>query len=249
MVAVFNPSSAGPLDEVLLLRGQAHDLKNHLQTVVGYCELLPKTADGEKVSSYAGHIRGAALRCNAIATAMMMHSQPARSIGVDLNALLLEEVGMHSPELLRRGINVHVERGASVPPIAMDALELARVILNLAGNAREAILGGVVFKDQFVQARIVFSTVRTPFGAVLSVEDNGPGMTPEVCARIFDSGYSTKDGTGGRRGFGLSVVRSCVESVGGRIEVQTAPGAGTAFRLHLPASEGYAAIDVASPPI
>ena len=69
----------------------------------------------------------------------------------------------------------------------------------------------------------------------LTVRDDGPGMSPEVAARIFQPFFTTK-ATGKGTGLGLPVVQGIVDAHGGRIQVDSTPGAGTAIVIRLPAA-------------
>jgi CheY-like chemotaxis protein len=71
--------------------------------------------------------------------------------------------------------------------------------------------------------------------AILTVRDDGPGMPPDVAARVFDVGYSTKSGN--HAGLGLAVVASVVSRCHGTISVESNPGCGTTFRIELPLVE------------
>jgi len=84
------------------------------------------------------------------------------------------------------------------------------------------------------KATIWVATYESPSGGVtIEVRDNGQGIPPEVLPRIFDPFFTTKD-VGEGSGLGLSIVHGIVERHGGSIEVDSTPGIGTRFRVHLP---------------
>lgn len=121
------------------------------------------------------------------------------------------------------GIVVH-ERYDARREAAIDRKALGRAIANLVENALQAMPSG---------GRVVASTHddATAGEVVLSIEDTGPGLAPEVRDRLFEPYFSTKSsGTG----LGLAIVRRTVEAHGGRIEVESVPGEGTVFRVRLP---------------
>jgi signal transduction histidine kinase len=109
-----------------------------------------------------------------------------------------------------------------LPHPPADPILLRRALDNLILNSLDAMPAGGTL------------TVRTAHraGAVrLEVTDTGQGLTPEECARLFTPYYTTKrHGTG----LGLAIVQSVVSDHGGRIEVESAPGAGATFRIELP---------------
>jgi nitrogen fixation/metabolism regulation signal transduction histidine kinase len=117
-----------------------------------------------------------------------------------------------------------VERYGDVPPVAIDKRVLSRAVVNLIENALQAMPDGgelVVAVAHDARRREV----------VLSIKDSGPGLDPEVRLRLFEPYFSTKSsGTG----LGLAIVQRAVEGHGGRIDVESRPRHGTAFRIHLP---------------
>ena len=225
------------------LRCLAHDLKNKLQVVTGFCDLLPLAlqrpdeASRQKALGYVAHIRAAAEQSTRLAEGIIRPHGPALA-DVDLNALLIEEVGPLVQELLRERINAIVEQGIRVPPVRVDRLGLARAVINLCANARDAIRSQ---PHRVNSGRITFSTslpaLATPIPyAVLAVSDNGPGMDDETVARIWQPGWSTKDHGSGLRGYGLASVHAFVTESGGVVEVHSTPGQGSTFSLCLPAA-------------
>ena len=221
------------------LRCLAHDLKNKLQVVTGFCDLLPLAlarpdeAAREKALGYVAHIRAAAEQSVRIADGIIQPRAGTPTAMVDLNALLIEEVGPLVQELLRERINAIVEQGVRVPAVRVDPLGLARAVINLAKNARDAIRSQ---GHRVASGRITFSTSVPPIAtavpyAVLAVSDNGPGLDAETAARIWEPGWSTKDGGSGLRGYGLASVHAFVTAAGGVVEVHSRPGHGATFSL------------------
>ncbi len=118
-----------------------------------------------------------------------------------------------------------------VPRVSANPGQLQQVLLNLLVNARQAMPQG--------GRLIIRLTSDAALGTVdLTVRDTGCGMTPEVMRRMFDAGFSTKDGpdeTGkGGSGLGLSACRDIVDGHRGRIRVESAVGRGTAITIRLP---------------
>src|SRR5207247_6931861 len=122
------------------------------------------------------------------------------------------------------GVRVHSDVPEGIPQIQGDARALNQVFLNLLKNAAESFEGasGAIW----VAARAEGSEL------VVEIRDDGPGVAPEVRDRLFEPFVSTKAGRGS--GLGLSISRRIVEEHGGRLELQTAPGAGTRVALHFP---------------
>jgi two-component system NtrC family sensor kinase len=125
---------------------------------------------------------------------------------------------------------VHVVRryDEALPPVLVESGPLGQVVLNLVLNATQAMKG---------VGTLTIATARCEWGgrpgAELIVHDTGPGIAPEVLPRIFEPFFSTKGQTLGT-GLGLSVSYGIVERHGGRIHVESTPGAGSTFRVQLP---------------
>jgi signal transduction histidine kinase len=130
--------------------------------------------------------------------------------------------------LRRHHIELVVEHGA-VPPIVCVPSQISQVILNLLINATQA----VESTGHTEGGRIQFSSRVDGTMAVLSVSDNGPGIEPDSFPRLFDPFFTTKD-VGEGTGLGLSICHGIVTGHGGRIEVESRPGAGATFRILLP---------------
>jgi C4-dicarboxylate-specific signal transduction histidine kinase len=114
-----------------------------------------------------------------------------------------------------------------VPVVEAGDFQLGQVAVNLLVNAAQAL----------PPSRVGEIRVRTGTGedgfAELEVEDDGPGVAPEVLPRIFEPFFTTKP-AGQGTGLGLSVCRGIVEGLGGTIDVESAPGRGARFRVRLP---------------
>jgi two-component system nitrogen regulation sensor histidine kinase NtrY len=144
---------------------------------------------------------------------------------VDVNELVRSTVKLFEPQLAPVGrppITPELYLDEHLPRPQADPILLRRALENLILNSLDAMPAGGTL------------TVRTGqrSGAVrLEITDTGQGLTPEECARLFTPYYTTKrHGTG----LGLAIVQSVVSDHGGRIEVESAPGAGATFRIELP---------------
>ncbi len=122
-------------------------------------------------------------------------------------------------------IRVHVE---SEPMIRGNKTKLQQVVINLLKNATHAI-------GKREDGRIEVRLTTEDQWAVLAVEDNGCGMTPEVEQRIWEPFFTTKGQEG--TGLGLDITRSMITQHGGQIECRTAPGQGATFTIRLPLDE------------
>jgi signal transduction histidine kinase len=125
---------------------------------------------------------------------------------------------------LKYSCRVEKELG-EIPPMAGRGGQINQVIMNILVNAAHAIGSD--------QGTITIRTRATGDVAVVEISDTGCGMSPETVSRIFEPFYTTKD-VGRGTGLGLAVSHGIVADHGGRIEVESAPGAGSTFRVVLP---------------
>jgi signal transduction histidine kinase len=123
---------------------------------------------------------------------------------------------------------VRTELADNLPPLIGDRVQLQQVAMNLIVNSIEAM------KDVDGIREMVIRSQRTENEQILvSVRDTGPGFPPDRAEQIFDPFFTTKPhGTG----MGLRISRSIVESHGGRLWAEGAPGRGATFHLNLPAA-------------
>ncbi|HYH95416.1 hybrid sensor histidine kinase/response regulator [Hyalangium sp.] len=132
-----------------------------------------------------------------------------------------------------------VERSLEqVPAILGNEGRLGQVLVNLLVNALQAFPQNDPARNRV----IVSAHLSEPGLVVIEVEDNGPGMSPEVRQRLFDPFFTTKP-AGEGTGLGLSICQSIIQSMGGKIEVESEQGQGSVFRLLLPAAQASASVE------
>jgi len=219
-----------------LAGGVAHDFNNILTVIEGYSRLLasggtlhPRDCDAVNEILEASH-RASALTRQLLAFSRRQVLAPRV---LDLNEAI---TGVH--KLLRRliGENIEILTNLAEPlaPVKADPGQIEQVLLNLALNARDAMPGGGV---------LVIETANAPPSAggtplvMFSVRDTGSGIDPAVMGHIFEPFFTTKE-SGKGTGLGLATVQSIVEQLGGRCDVQSAPGRGAMFRIYLPVHTG-----------
>ena len=146
---------------------------------------------------------------------------------VDLNELINDAMRLAEAQFRRHGVSIRSELANDLPRVVADRVQLQQVMLNLLLNAAEA-MSSIDDRERLVRVR---SEKNNGGGALIAVEDAGPGVAPENAKRIFDAFFTTKaEGMG----MGLSICRSIVESHGGRITVAKAVPQGTVFQITLP---------------
>ncbi len=222
--------------------GVAHDFNNLLTGILGCASLLAET-NSQEVRSMAGQITLAAERAAELTNQMLAFSGKGSFAieAVDLDSLVEENLTLLRASL-SRNVTVRLELDGKGSFVDADRAQMQQVVMNLLINASEAIgerPGTVAIRTSVRQLESKFSSqlqTVVPAGDYVSLEvsDNGIGMTPDTQKRIFDPFFTTKF-TG--RGLGLSAVLGIVKGHKGDIEIESRPGAGTMFRILLPASE------------
>lgn len=145
----------------------------------------------------------------------------------DVNALIAEAVEIAQVDPRWRAVEVRTALAPDLPAALVDKVQIQQVLLNLLRNAFEA-MEGCDRKAATVRASLVEPGPFVEF----AVEDSGPGLAPEVAARLFEPFLTTK---AGGMGVGLSICRQIVESHGGAIRAERSPGGGTTFAFTVPA--------------
>lgn len=209
--------------------GLAHDFKNLLAVISGYGKLIGEISSEDKIKEFAHNIMLANERAYNLTKNLLMFSrgESVKSQQFVLNEVF-EEVKKLLPALLGRTIRFTMELPEERFIVSGDPGKIHQCLLNLCVNARDAIAdkcGGRL------TVRLARDT--NPDWATIEVEDNGPGIRPDIITRIFDPFFTTKkkgDGTG----LGLSVVYGIVKSHNGDISVDSRPGDGTTFTMRLP---------------
>jgi C4-dicarboxylate-specific signal transduction histidine kinase len=235
----------------MLSAGIAHELKNPLAAI--HCslaeapslvdELEAAIADGHRPDEQVAEIRSLVEDCG-LATAQLHRvvtdlTNMARSGTAECTAVPTEEALEGVARMLRGrmrgGLVLEVRHGATRPVLA-DPGRLLQVLLNLAGNALDAM------EPRGHGTLTLASEDAGPGRVALRVEDTGPGMTPEVRARMFEPFFTTK-GPGKGTGLGLHIVGEIVKALSGSIECETRPGEGAKFRVELPAASPAAPME------
>jgi two-component system cell cycle sensor histidine kinase/response regulator CckA len=227
-----------------LAGGIAHDFSNILTVVAAACERLQDdivrgTAQAGQVSVVLRHCaRATALTRQLLAFSRVQTIAP--------RVLDLAELVRRSSELLVQLVGAQVRIEVEVEPdlkaIEADPVQMEQVLMNLAINARDAMTeaGGVV---RIVLRNVTVTSVdveRNPSLEAgeyvqLDVIDDGHGMAADVQARAFEPFFTTKDASRGT-GLGLATVYGIVTQSRGSIRIDSVPGRGTRFEIHLPAT-------------
>ncbi len=224
-----------------LAGGIAHDFNNILNVIAGYAELLAQTLEAEsKQGYYAREIVHASLRAGALTRQLLAFG---RRQHLSPRVLNLNSVISDMKPLVQRLIGEDIELTAAQDPqlgnVQADSSQIEQVILNLAGNARDAMPKGgkLLIETSNLDLDEIYEDDQVHLDpgryVLLSVTDTGAGMDPSVRERIFEPFFTTKD-VGKGTGLGLSTVDGVVQQSGGTIWVYSRPGLGTTFKIYLP---------------
>jgi len=209
-----------------LAGGVAHDFNNLLTVILGYSTLLlEQTQPGDPFHEGIHVIRATAERAAALTRQLLAFSrkQLLMPAVLDLNAVIRELAPMLH-RLIGEDIRLHTDLAENLGQIKADRHQLEQVLMNLAVNARDAMPTGGLLT---IQTRDEGADV------VLTVRDTGHGMDEHTHAHLFEPFFTTKE-VGKGTGLGLATVYGIVQQSGGRITVDSAPGAGAAFHITLP---------------
>ncbi len=239
--------------------GVAHDFNNLLTVILGSADLLGRRADDPaRVRTIAGQIMLAAQHGARITQQLLTFARrtPVKAETVDVNALL-----QAFKQLLDRAaseaVQIELHPGPALRPVHLDPSHFEAAVLNLVGNARDAMPDGgriVITTDEVA----VPATNEVPLPAPsnpelkpgpyvrVAVTDEGCGMDAATAARVFEPFFTTKE-VGRGTGLGLSQVYGFAKQAGGDVRITTAPGAGTTVELLLPAHDAVVAAPAPQP--
>lgn len=227
-----------------LVAGVAHEFNNFLMAIGGSIELArasPESADQWLARGESSVRRAAEVVRQLLQVA---RREPPTQELVDVRTVVHEAVGLARATFDRR-IALSADLSRDTPRVLADSGQLQQVLMNLLVNARDAVMERAEAPDQpsdFVP-KVAVALQRAPraeAGAdgeqlVIVVTDNGVGIPPDICERIFDPFFTSKPPDRGT-GLGLSTVQSIVAAHGGSIAVRSLPAGGTEFRISLPAA-------------
>ncbi len=226
-----------------LAGGVAHDFNNLLTAIRGYIDLvMMKVDESEPFYRNLKQIRNASMRAADLTRQLLLFSrkQPMEFIHLNINRTIDDLLKMLN-RLIGEDIAIRTYLEPDIWMVRADPGSIEQVIMNLAGNARDAMPDGgsltirtenVLLDEEYCK---VILEARPGRFVCLSVEDTGAGMNKKTVQHIFEPFFTTKE-AGKGTGLGLSVIYGIVKQHEGWINVSSKPGLGTVFRVYLPAS-------------
>jgi PAS domain S-box-containing protein len=221
--------------------GIAHDFNNLLTAIGGYAEFAKRSLAHDAPARRPVHeILTTVDRATKLTRQLLSFS---RRDEVEAQPICLRELVLNIESMLLhvagKAVQLDLEL-TETSKVAADPGQLEQVLMNLVANARDAGAGRVAIRTGAATITHGFDSRRLGIAAgeyvALVVSDTGSGMDEETQARVFDPFFTTKHRDGGT-GLGLSLAHSVIRQSGGAIDVSSALGSGTTFRILLPVAE------------
>jgi signal transduction histidine kinase len=210
-----------------LTASMAHEFNNPLGIILGFAQgLLAEMDAADPNYHHVEIIAEEAQRCEKLVQELLEFGRPrsAEFAQVDLQSIIDKTVDLVSNRAAKSNVSTTVNVATDVPAICADMQQLQQVLLNLSLNAIDAMARG---------GSLTISAIKESAGMVLlTVADSGAGIDADMLRRIFQPFVTANKRRG--LGLGLPICHRIVKAHGGVIEVESEPGKGTTFRIHLP---------------
>ena len=215
-----------------LAGGVAHEINNPLGVILGFaqsvCRRLPKD---DALSLPLRSIEREARRCRTLVQDLLVFSRVSASnpfVETDVGDVVEASLSLIGPRARIENVDLRVERAEGLPMVMGNANQLQQVVLNLAGNAMDAMP-----KGGRIDLRTRASVKRAGHVEIV-VRDTGTGIPEEIRSKVFEPFFTTKE-VGKGTGLGLALVYEIVSKHGGLVELESEAGKGTTFVVSLPA--------------
>jgi PAS domain S-box-containing protein len=240
-----------------LAGGVAHEVNNMMTIILGFSDLLNHGGHSpEDQQHQVDEIRKAAIRAAKITSQLLAFS---RQQVLQLRELKLNSVVEDIAPVLRLMLPANIKVETALAPldteVRVDRSQIEQVLINLAFNARDAMVAGgtirIATESRYLEEdagrRLIGIPIPPGSYGLISVIDTGQGMDAATLAHAFEPFFTTKPvGTG--TGLGLSTVYGIVKQSGGYVWAESTPGQGTTFTICLPEVSGVAREPVGSTP-
>ena len=211
------------------IAGIAHEMNNPLQSVLGHLELMIQSKEHAGHRAELKRIYHDADRAAKVVSDLLVFGGSRRAVrkAVDVEALISRVIASREAALLRSGVQIVRSGTDSLPHASGDAELLQQALLNVVINAEQAIA------DTRSSGRITIGASTEKDRIVITVDDTGPGIPPDVLPRIFDPFFTTKE-VGKGTGLGLAIVYGILHEHGGSIQASASLEGGARFTIDLP---------------
>ncbi len=218
----------------LMSGGILHDVNHYLTVIQSAAEMLPIELGNvsDEVRGDMDAIAESAARAGALVHRFQYLSKPGaeQDVPFSLGDVVLNARALLRRQLDKRGIKLVVELGRDLPAVVGDPAAMEEVVINLLSNAIEVLKSGGMI-------RVAVDAVAGEAGGrdvALLVQDNGPGVPPELQGKIFEPFVTGREGG---TGLGLYLVRQIVERHSGSVRLFSTPGKGARFLIRIPAAK------------
>lgn len=218
----------GTLAEFLSPKGEGSHYLDSLESLLSYYR--------RSVQGQAHNVADLGRALQHLSEIALLQQKMLHGLGTEECTALERPLGDAVKMLRAKAARQHIDLQMHCAPcrqVWVDPTIMTQVFINLLKNGLEA-LGSAGQDRPWLQASVAMSPAADGEMVVCTIEDNGPGIAPDVLPRIFEYGFSTKNQQNFDRGVGLHFSRQAVERFGGRLEVDSTPGRGTRFRVCLP---------------
>src|SRR3989475_62316 len=217
-----------------LVSGVAHELNNPLAAIAAFGEALALEPHQSDLQESAEVIRSEAMRAGRIVQTLLdfARQRPRQQTAVDLGEIAERVLALQRSALKKARIRTTVSVPNDVPAVAGDPQELQQVVLNAVVNAHQAI------ESTGRPGQIAIAARSSDHHVLVTVDDTGPGVPPEILDRVFEPFFSTKAEHG--TGLGLAISFGLVRGMGGRMWMQNVEGGGARLSFELPVDAGIA---------
>jgi two-component system nitrogen regulation sensor histidine kinase GlnL len=214
-----------------LMRNLAHEIRNPLGGIRGAAQLLEAELAQPRLAEYTQVIIGEADRLQALVDRLLVPHRPPRRSRTNIHPLLVRIKGLVQAEFPQ--VAVICDFDISLPEFDADPEQLTQALLNVVRNAAQALATTREPEVRLVTRvarNVTLARTRHRLAVTIAVIDNGPGIAPALCERIF---LPLVSGREGGHGVGLTIAQGLIAQHGGSIDCESAPGR-TAFIIVLP---------------
>lgn len=225
-----------------LAAGVAHEINNPMMIIGQEAEIIGLLVDRStlagtpqvaEIHDSVEQIKLQVARCGSITQGMLQAARKRGTVDqpVDINRLVEDMTALVERETAMAGVSLVRMYSTRIPQVITDGPSLRQVVLNLLSNAAQAVKNG---------GKIFVTTALRDDHVLIEIRDTGPGIAPEHLDKLFSPFFTTKP-AGQGTGLGLSISLRIMNELGGTISVNSKPGQGAAFTVHLPLERGQVA--------
>ena len=212
-----------------LAAGTAHELNNPLTSVIGFSRLLMEKDVSDDIREDLGIICSEAQRATEVVKQLLRFASkhPPVEQPNQINSVIEHVLRLRAYEQRAHNIEVRTDLAPALPEIMVDYFQMQQVLLNIVVNAEQSMV------EANERGTLTIATGRRDGTVVISITDDGMGISQEHLGRIFNPFFTTKK-AGKGTGLGLSICHRIVAEHGGQIYARSRPGEGATFYVELP---------------